>query len=130
MELGSRRPVLRAGAARNGITTEKADLLFASVPYRLMADLPDPGLSARWRERDADFYARLGKAGFLLDFGEDGSGLFMKYLRRGSGYYIDVGASELIADGEIKLKTGVERQAASQPDSVVLSRRHASCRPT
>ena len=29
----------------------------------------------------------------MLDFGDDGSGLFMKYLRRGSGYYIDVGAS-------------------------------------
>ena len=44
-------------------------------------------------KRDADFYARLEKAGFMLDFGDDGSGLFMKYLRRGSGYYIDVGAS-------------------------------------
>jgi putative flavoprotein involved in K+ transport len=27
------------------------------------------------------------------------------YMRRGSGYYIDVGASELIASGEIKLKS-------------------------
>jgi len=34
------------------------------------------------RERDADFYARLEKAGFMLDFGDDNSGLFMKYLRR------------------------------------------------
>ncbi|VFA87883.1 Uncharacterised protein [Gordonia paraffinivorans] len=30
----------------------------------------------------------------------------MKYLRRGSGYYIDVGASELIANGTIKLVQG------------------------
>jgi len=30
----------------------------------------------------------------------------MKYLRRASGYYIDVGASELVANGEIKLKVG------------------------
>ena len=59
------------------------------------------------KRRDADLYARLEKAGFLLDFGEDGSGLFMKYLRRGSGYYIDVGASELVANGSIKLKSGV-----------------------
>jgi putative flavoprotein involved in K+ transport len=59
-------------------------------------------------KRDADFYARLKKAGFMLDFGDDGSGLFMKYLRRGSGYYIDVGASELVADGKIKLKSGAE----------------------
>ena len=52
------------------------------------------------RERDKDFYDRLETAGFQLDWGEDGSGLFMKYLRRGSGYYIDVGASELVADGD------------------------------
>ena len=56
------------------------------------------------REHDADFYERLEKAGFMLDFGEDESGLVMKYMRRGSGYYIDVGASELIVDGEIKLR--------------------------
>ena len=43
----------------------------------------------------------------MLDWGDDESGLFMKYLRRGSGYYIDVGASELITDGTIKLKSGV-----------------------
>ncbi len=30
----------------------------------------------------------------------------MKYLRRGSGYYIDVGASQLIIDGKIRLKAG------------------------
>ena len=58
------------------------------------------------RERDADFYARLEAAGFQHDWGEDGSGLFMKYLRRASGYYIDVGASELVASGKIKLQPG------------------------
>ena len=106
-------------AARNGMTTEKADLLFASVPFRLMAGLQIP-LYRRIAEHDAEFYARLGKSGFLLDFGEDGSGLMMKAFRTGSGYYIDVGASELIAAGEIKLKTGVEPREL-QPGSVVLS---------
>ena len=101
------------------MTTEKADLLFASVPFRLMAGLQIP-LYRRIAEHDAEFYARLGKSGFLLDFGEDGSGLMMKALRTGSGYYIDVGASDLIAAGEIKLKTGVEPKEL-QPGSVVLS---------
>lgn len=32
----------------------------------------------------------------------------MKYLHRGGGYYIDVGASQLIADGKIKIKQGQE----------------------
>jgi putative flavoprotein involved in K+ transport len=42
----------------------------------------------------------------MHDWGDDGSGLFMKYLRRGSGYYIDVGACDLVIDGSIKLKSG------------------------
>ena len=44
----------------------------------------------------------------------------MKYLRRGSGYYIDVGASELVANGDIKLKSGVSIKSI-KPKSVVLT---------
>jgi putative flavoprotein involved in K+ transport len=91
--------------ALGGLYTDKADLIFASLPYKALPALQIP-VYQQMKERDADLYARLEKAGFLLDFGEDGSGLFMKYLRRGSGYYIDVGASELVADGRVKLKTG------------------------
>ena len=56
----------------------------------------------------------------MLDFGEDGSGLFMKYLRRGSGYYIDVGASELIANGSVHLRSRVDI-ARVNPTSVTLT---------
>jgi putative flavoprotein involved in K+ transport len=92
-----------------GVTTHKADMIFASVPYRILHEFQKPVYDAI-RERDADFYRRLEEAGFWLDFGEDDSGLFMKYLRRGSGYYIDVGASELVADGSIKLAHGKVRE--------------------
>ncbi|MDP5306505.1 NAD(P)/FAD-dependent oxidoreductase [Paracoccus spongiarum] len=92
-------------AVQNGMTTEKADLIFASLPYRIMHQWQIP-LYDQMKERDKDFYEGLEKAGFRLDFGDDGSGLFMKYLRRGSGYYIDVGASQLIIDGEVKLAHG------------------------
>ena len=92
-------------AVANGVTTEKADLIFASLPYRILHEFQIPAY-AEMKERDADFYAGLEKAGFQLDWGDDDSGLFLKYLRRGSGYYIDVGASQLIIDGEIKLKAG------------------------
>ena len=92
-------------AVAAGVTTEKADMIFASLPYRILHEFQIP-LYDQMRERDKDFYDRLEAAGFQLDWGEDGSGLFMKYLRRGSGYYIDVGASELVADGEIKLVGG------------------------
>jgi cation diffusion facilitator CzcD-associated flavoprotein CzcO len=107
----------RAVAA--GMTTARADLTFASIPYAILHQFQIPVFNAI-RERDAEFYARLEKSGFMLDFGDDDSGLFMKYLRRGSGYYIDVGASELVADGKIKLKSGVDVERI-KPQSVVFS---------
>lgn len=104
-------------AVRSGMTTEKADLIFASLPYKILHTFQIP-LYDKMREVDADFYAGLEKAGFWLDWGADGSGLFMKYLRRGSGYYIDVGASQLIIDGKIKLAHGNVREIVA--DGVVL----------
>ncbi len=105
-------------ALASGITTEKADMIFASLPYRIMHEFQIP-LYDEMRERDKDFYERLEAAGFDLDFGEDGSGLFMKYLRRGSGYYIDVGASELVANGDVKLVNGTVERLTE--DAVVLA---------
>ncbi|MGQ7847443.1 NAD(P)/FAD-dependent oxidoreductase [Granulosicoccus sp. 3-233] len=104
-------------AVANGMTTQKADMIFASIPYKIMHEFQIP-LYDQMRERDADFYAGLEKAGFQLDWGADGSGLFMKYLRRGSGYYIDIGASQLIIDGKIKLKSGQVSEITE--DSVIF----------
>jgi len=96
-----------------GVTTDKADMIFASLPYRIMHEFQIPAYE-KMAEVDRDFYDRLEAAGFDLDWGDDGSGLFMKYLRRGSGYYIDVGAAELVADGKVKLAHGqVERLTES-----------------
>jgi putative flavoprotein involved in K+ transport len=92
-------------AVRSGIDTNTADLIFASLPYKALPPLQVP-VYQQMKDRDAEFYRRLEKAGFQLDFGDDESGLFLKYLRRGSGYYIDVGASELVANGSVKLKNG------------------------
>jgi putative flavoprotein involved in K+ transport len=106
-------------AIKNGVDHHKADLIFASIPYKVLPAFQIP-LFEEMKKREADLFDRLEKAGFLLDFGVDGSGLFMKYLRRGSGYYIDVGASELVADGTIKLKSGVNIKEI-KPHSVVLT---------
>jgi len=105
----------RAVAA--GVTTEKADLIFASLPYRILHEFQIPAYE-KMAEVDKDFYDRLEKAGFWLDWGDDGSGLFMKYLRRGSGYYIDVGAADLVANGDVKLVHG--QVVRLTEDAVVL----------
>ncbi|MCW5734217.1 MAG: NAD(P)/FAD-dependent oxidoreductase [Enhydrobacter sp.] len=102
--LARHRPLYSEEALAKGITTEKADFIAASLPYALQPAAAKP-MTAQIRAEDADFYARLKKAGFKLTFGEDETGIGTMYMRRGSGYYIDVGASELIASGEIKLKS-------------------------
>ena len=45
------------------MTTQKADLTFASLPYRIMHEFQIP-VYDEIRKRDADFYARLEAAGF------------------------------------------------------------------
>lgn len=105
-------------AVASGMTTDKADLVFASLPYRIMHQFQIP-LYDQMRERDKEFYDRLEAAGFDHDWGDDGSGLFMKYLRRGSGYYIDVGSADLVADGLVKLAHGNVRELTE--DSVILA---------
>ncbi|MEL6521980.1 MAG: NAD(P)/FAD-dependent oxidoreductase [Pseudomonadota bacterium] len=104
-------------AVASGMTTNKADMIFASLPYAILHQFQTP-LYEQMKEVDKDFYAGLEKAGFRLDWGADGSGLFMKYLRRGSGYYIDIGASQLIIDGEIKLAHGQVMEVVA--DGIVL----------
>ncbi|BAC17422.1 hypothetical protein HMPREF0290_1119 [Corynebacterium efficiens YS-314] len=112
-------PLYSEDALEAGIDTDTADLLFASWPYAILPDVQRPAFD-KIREADAEFYSRLEKAGFLLDFGDDDSGLFLKYLRRGSGYYIDVGASDLVADGSIPVRSGVSIDHVTE-DSVVLT---------
>ena len=71
-------------AVASGVSTERADLIFASLPYRIMAGAVKPAYDEA-QVRDKEYYDGLRAAGFDLDFGVDDSGLFMKYLRRGSG---------------------------------------------
>ena len=42
-------------AVASGVTTEKADTIFASLPYRILHEFQIP-LYDQMRERDADFY--------------------------------------------------------------------------
>ena len=93
-------------AVERGITTDIADILFDSVPFRLAVESQRKMYEAI-HKHDAAYYERLAASGFRYDFGEDGTGLLMRALRTASGYYIDVGASDLIARGEIAIRSGV-----------------------
>jgi len=112
-------PLYSEQALARGISTEIADLTVASVPFKVLPELQKP-VYAQMRKRDADLYAGLEKAGFQYTFGEDGSGIHSLYLRRGAGYYIETGASQMIIDGRIKLKSGIGVESVSEK-SVRLS---------
>jgi putative flavoprotein involved in K+ transport len=91
------------------------DLMSVSIPFDLVRQLHKT-LSKQMEEDDKDLLGKLRSVGFLLDNGEDDTGFFMKLLRSLSGYYINVGASDLIIEGKIKLKSGVrlDRMDATQ----------------
>lgn len=106
-------------AVVQGIDVDKADLIFASVPFRLQHELQTK-LYRTIAECDATLIKRLNAVGFMTDYGDDESGLMMKAVRTGSGYYIDVGCSELIANGDVKIRSKVEI-AEIKDRSLVLS---------
>ncbi|OZJ03213.1 hypothetical protein BZG36_04538 [Bifiguratus adelaidae] len=101
-------PILNKGTyEEGGPPTEVADLMFHSVPNHLQAQLLRYTTNVI-KEEDKELLEGLERAGFKLHYGDDGSGLLMLYFRRGGGYYLDVGASQLIIDGKIKMKQGQE----------------------
>lgn len=111
-------PLYSEDAVEAGIDTDTADLLFASWPYKVLPGEQKKVFDAI-REEDSDFYEALDNAGFLIDFGDDDSGMFLKYLRRGSGYYINVGASELVIDGSVPVHSNTTIREVTE-DTVVL----------
>jgi hypothetical protein len=90
-----------------GPPTEDADLYLSSIPLRLFKahQIKATKLTC---QNDAQTIEGLEKAGFKVDMGSADSGLLLKYYQRGGGYYIDVGGSQLIIDGKIKVKQGQE----------------------
>src|ERR1700731_635405 len=82
--------------------TEDADVVAQSLPIPVQFVL-NADLTKRIAEADRETLDRLANAGFALDSGCDKSGISRKYMTRGGGYYMDVGCSQLIIDGKIKV---------------------------
>ena len=113
-------------AVQSGITVDIADLIVASNPYKTIHKDGQKSVQLL-KNIDKEFYQKLSDSGFLFDFGEDESGLSVKYLRRGSGYYIDVGGSELIINGEIKLESPAEIKLFKEKSIVLDNGKEIDC---
>ncbi|KAI8717097.1 hypothetical protein NCS52_00784200 [Fusarium sp. LHS14.1] len=93
--------------SEDGPEVDDADLLIHGLPTPVLKAI-QVTVCEKQAEHDKEILDGLDKAGFKVDRGPDGAGLFFKYFQRGGGYYIDVGASKLIAEGKIKVKHGQE----------------------
>lgn len=88
---------------QQGEAVEDCDLVATASPYPLLVKGYKITAEA-CKNADAKLLQGLVARGFRLDNGDpDNTGYQMKYLRRGGGYYFNVGASDLIVDGEIGL---------------------------
>jgi putative flavoprotein involved in K+ transport len=85
-----------------GPPLEDCDLITVSVPLALLRKAHQLH-TARAKQLDRPLLEALARTGFQLDDGEDGTGWQFLYLNRGGGYYFNVGCSELVAEGKIRL---------------------------
>ncbi|KUJ10839.1 putative flavin-containing monooxygenase YUCCA3 [Mollisia scopiformis] len=103
-----------------GPPTEDADIAGQSLPIPVQFAL-NVDLTKRIAEAEKENVEGLTKAGFKIDFGEDGSGIYRKYITRGGGYYIDVGCSKLIIEGKIAVKQSPGGISHFEPNKLVLA---------
>lgn len=100
-------------------TLKEADFLSMATPIRLLETRARSFFNTL-KDKWSGFYDALTQAGFAIDFAEDGTGIIGKYRRTASGYYIDVGGSQRLIDGEIAVRSGVDVKTITA-ETVLLS---------
>ena len=87
---------------KEGPNTDDCDLITISTPLDVLKKTHQL-LTQKTKEIDKPLLDKLEEVGFRLEYGEENTGWQFKYLTRGGGYYFNVGASDLIANGKIKV---------------------------
>ncbi|KAF7313083.1 hypothetical protein MKEN_00994100 [Mycena kentingensis (nom. inval.)] len=88
-----------------GVPTEVADLKVNALPTLLIEKPVHEGLR---------------EAGLKLNMGPDGAGAYLLMFERFGGFWLDVGCAQLIRDGKVKVKQGVE-PASFTANSIVFT---------
>lgn len=104
---GALKILLGALYGEGGPPTEDCDLWVHGWPMEVFKSI-QVDLTTFIVEHDKEMLEGLERAGFKADTGPHGAGLFAKYIQRAGGYYIDVGGSQLIIDGKVKVQQGRE----------------------
>ena len=87
---------------KEGMPTDDCDLLAQAIPFPVLKKGYQVA-TAISQEIDKPLLDALAARGFRLTPGEEGTGFQLMYLKRGGGYYFNIGCSELIASGAIGL---------------------------
>ncbi|KAM6512157.1 hypothetical protein FSOLCH5_009876 [Fusarium solani] len=94
------------GAYNFGV--EAADRMFLTLPAAVDGQLAR-NLFAMWAYKEPDRYAALAAAGFpVLDSADPSQALYSNLVEKAGGHYVDVGTTDLIAEGKVGIKAGVE----------------------
>lgn len=97
-----------------GLSTDYADMVFHAMPLQTTWEL-NKMLVNMAKEVDKPLLDKLESQGFKLDWGPDGTGIIGNHLFLGrDSYQINCGASELIADGRVPVRQGVEVARATE----------------
>ncbi|KAJ3967698.1 hypothetical protein EV361DRAFT_929427 [Lentinula raphanica] len=90
--------------AEGALPTDLADRVNASFPLGFMMNGFAQRATDAIAQKDEHILDGLRQRGFKLNTGINGTGFGMLAWTKASGYYLDVGASQMIIDGKIKLK--------------------------
>lgn len=93
-----------------GPSLEDRDILAIATPLEPMIEMHKL-ITAESKKLDKELLEGLEKVGFRLYFGPDDTGWPLLYRNRGGGYYFNIGCSELLINGEIKLMASQDIEA-------------------
>jgi len=83
-----------------------ADLIAASIPWGQFMPLGKM-VTDMAREQDAELLEALQGQGFAIEYGPEEAGVVALHIAGRDGYQINMGASDLIADGRVGVRSGV-----------------------
>ncbi|KAJ7195363.1 dimethylaniline monooxygenase [Mycena pura] len=103
----------------DGVPTEIADFKLNAMPTLMVKQIMC-SMEATFWEKEKETHAGLREAGLKLNMGADGSGAYLLMFERFGGFWLDVGCAQLIRDGKVQVKQGVEPVGYTE-DSIVFT---------
>ncbi|GKU06592.1 unnamed protein product [Fusarium langsethiae] len=104
----------KAGLGAYDLGVAAADRMFLTLPTEISGQLTR-NLFRMLASQEPNRYAALQEAGFpVLDSTEPNQALYSNLVERAGGHYVDIGGTELLAQGRAGIKAGVDPVAFTE----------------